>query len=125
MKTQNNYLSKFECVKIAQNCVSLKDFFEKDPRTFYIAASKNWLNDMVFNDTKSIRKPHGYWTFEKVKAEAAKFLNLKEFQKNSSAYGVAWKNKWLEAVSSHMTISRKIWTFEKCLKEAKKICEAN
>jgi hypothetical protein len=69
------------------------------------------------------RKPVGYWTKEKCQEEALKYKTKKEFQKNSSAYGISAKNKWINEVCSHMLEIKKpknYWTKEKCQKEALK-----
>lgn len=54
---------------------------------------------------KNIRKPNGYWTFYKVKEEAMKYNNSKEFKFNSySAYSTAVSKKWLKDITSHFKL---------------------
>jgi hypothetical protein len=54
---------------------------------------------------KNIRKPNGYWTFDKVKEEAVKYNNSKEFKLNSySAYSTAVSKKWLKDITSHFIL---------------------
>lgn len=58
-------------------------------------------------------KVKNYWTFDKVKEEASKFLSRNEFNKLSkSAYLAAYRNGWLDDVCSHM-IKRKLESFGK------------
>lgn len=67
-----------------------------------------------------MQKPRNFWTKEKCKEEALKYIIKKEFQYNScSAYESARKNKWLDEICSHMK-SNKHWNFELCQKEALK-----
>ncbi|MDY0270215.1 hypothetical protein [Trichloromonas sp.] len=71
-----------------------------------------------------MRKPRGYWTFEKCKKEALKYKSKMQFKNNnSSAYNESVKNKWLNEICLHMKKIRNpkgYWTFEKCKEEALK-----
>ena len=52
---------------------------------------------------KRLSKPNGYWTKERCAEEAGKYESLSEFMNNSpSAYGCAWRNKWLNEITVHM-----------------------
>jgi len=48
------------------------------------------------------RKPNGYWTYERCKEEALKYMTRGEFAKESKAYDIAWREKWLDKICSHM-----------------------
>ena len=44
-----------------------------------------------------MRKPKGYWTYERCQKEASKYTTRKElFINNQSAYNSARKNGWLD-----------------------------
>jgi len=80
-----------------------KKSFEKGNRSAYLIAYKNgWLDD-VCSHMKSLRKPNGYWTLDKVREEALNFNSRKDFKNGSSAaYSTARNNNWLDDVCSHM-----------------------
>lgn len=68
---------------------------------------------------KAINSPY-YWTYEKCKEEADKYLILKDFRKKSPI--VYWKiteMKWFELLK-HIQRQNKKWSFEECEKEVKK-----
>ena len=51
-----------------------------------------------------MKKPNGYWTYEKCKEASLMYTNKTELQeKCSSAYNVIKKNRWDE-LTSHMEI---------------------
>jgi len=68
-------------------------------------------------------KPRGYWDYDTCFEEAKKYKTRTEFHdKNSSAYQVACKNKWIE---EYTWLERKhkpdgYWTYENCFNEALK-----
>jgi hypothetical protein len=50
-----------------------------------------------------MKKPNGYWNFEKCKEEALKYNTRSHFKNNSeSAYVAAWQHKWLDEICNHM-----------------------
>ena len=52
-----------------------------------------------------IRKPDGYWTYNNCAIEALKYFTKKEFDKNSpSAYVIAYRNGWMNTISTHMIL---------------------
>ncbi len=51
----------------------------------------------------NVRKPKGYWTFEKCKEIASKYNTRTEFNINDKGcYLQAWMNGWLDDICSHM-----------------------
>lgn len=68
--------------------------------------------------------PNIKWTFENCRLESLKYKTKSKFKLNSGgAYNAALKNNWLKLICSHMISPQKpknYWTFENCLKEAKK-----
>jgi predicted GIY-YIG superfamily endonuclease len=47
-------------------------------------------------------RPKGYWTFERCEKEAKKYLTRLDFQKGSSSYQAAQRNRWLDKICTHM-----------------------
>jgi hypothetical protein len=51
------------------------------------------------------RKPDGYWTYDNCVQEALKYFTKKEFNENSpSAYVIAYRNGWMNKISTHMIL---------------------
>jgi predicted GIY-YIG superfamily endonuclease len=89
---------------------SRNDFRLKSPSAYVSAHRNGWLND-VCSHMNNGRKINGYWTIDRVREEALKYDSRKKFQKgSSSAYQVAYKNKWLDHICSHMTKLRNVRT---------------
>ena len=66
--------------------------------------------------------PDKYWTKERCYEEARKYSSKQELRENcSSAYTIAWRNKWLDDYTwfERPSMIRK-WTYDACYKEAKK-----
>lgn len=102
---------------------SYRTAFQKNSPAYKAAYKYGWLDDICGHMVKP--KPHNHtWTFEACEKEAKKYTFKKDFQNNSNtAYQAAWKNKWLEKISSHMEGSKKphkYWSKEKCAIEALK-----
>lgn len=79
----------------------------------------------LFDNKNKQRKPNGYWTKDKCRVEAQKYITRFEFQKASpGAYQAARRSNWLDRISSHMEILSKprgYWSIkENCIKEALK-----
>jgi hypothetical protein len=70
------------------------------------------------------KKPNGYWTLERCKAEAIQHKTKTQWQKNgNSSYNSALKNGWLDECCVHMSENKKpanYWTKERCIEEALK-----
>ena len=70
-----------------------------------------------------IRRPPGYWTFERCVEEASKYERRKDFELGcNAARKAAMKNGWMDAICAHMTRGRNVhghWTFERCAEEAR------
>jgi hypothetical protein len=90
----------------------------------YNPASKNKWLDEICSHMIEIKKPNGYWTYERCKKEALKYINKDDLKINSpSAYSKALKNKWYD-ITQHMEQIRlrHYWTEERCINAAKS-CE--
>ena len=90
---------------------SRNDFRLKSSSAYVSAHRNGWLND-VCSHMNNKRKPNGYWTIDKVRDEALKYETRKEFEKGSlSAYQIAYRNKWVDDVCSHMRKLRNVRSF--------------
>jgi len=70
---------------------------------------------------KRIKKPNGYWSFERCQKEALKYNTRKEFfLKNSGCYDKSIKQGWMEQICGHMVMGSVFWTKEKCQEESLK-----
>ena len=71
-----------------------------------------------------VKKPTGYWTYDRCSKEALKYNTRNDFQKgNGPAYKSAQRNGWIDEICSHMTHVRALkstWSKENCAREAKK-----
>jgi len=78
-----------------------------NPSVYTIIKNNKWV-DILCSHMITIRKPNGYWTYEKCKEEALKYDNRKDFKENSSsAYNTSLKNNWLNDICKHMIQKRK------------------
>jgi predicted GIY-YIG superfamily endonuclease len=105
------YWTKERCMEVALKYKNRGEFEHSiDGSAHRVALKKGWLNEicshMIF-----LHRPDGYWTKERCKEEASKYLKRNDFKKNSySAYQAASKQKILDDICSHMKILRKIKT---------------
>jgi len=68
-----------------------------------------------------LKNPHGYWTVERIHAEALKYETRLAFQKGSpSTYQAAHRLKIMDKVCAHMTLGNKSHTTESIAAEALK-----
>lgn len=69
-----------------------------------------------------MKKPNGYWNYDRCKDEALKYNRRIDFKNNSmSAYVKSSKEKWLDIICSHMKREvKKYWDKDKCIEEALK-----
>ncbi len=93
-----------KCKEEALKFNSRTEFQNNSPSAWGKCRKNNWL-DEVCSHMIELRKPKGYWTFEKCKEEALKFNSRLEFKLNSSSiWGICRKNNWLDEVCSHMKL---------------------
>jgi hypothetical protein len=75
------------------------------------------------------KKPNGYWTLERLQAEALKYSTRQEFQqKNGAAYKAAGEQKCRDQICSHMSKVKQpkgYWTLENLQVEALKYSNKN
>ena len=117
-KNSNGHWNFIRCKEEALK-YNKKSDFQKNSRSAYASAIKNnWL-DQICQHMIQIKKPNGFWNFEKCQEEALKFTTRTNFIKNSNgAYDAAYKNNWVDEICQHMTSFK--WTFDECKEEALK-----
>lgn len=77
--------------------------FKINAKGAYCYALKNNFSDEICKHMPIVKKPSGYWTFERCKEEALKHKTKREFVKKCpSAYKKSNKEKWLVDICSHM-----------------------
>ena len=81
--------------KEAKKYQTISEFWKGCGSAYDAARKHNWLGEMIW--FKEIYKPRGYWTKEKVFAEAKKYKTKNTFRKGCmTAYLYAYRNKWLK-----------------------------
>jgi predicted GIY-YIG superfamily endonuclease len=89
------------CKEEALKYKTRNEFCRKSGSAYNIALNNGWLDVITMHMVG--RKPNKYWTFDKCKEEALKYMKKNDFAKQSSgAYYRAFKNKWLNEIRSHM-----------------------
>ena len=92
-----------KCKELALQCNTRNEFNKKFNSAYFAATNNNWLNEICSHMIEII-KPFKYWTYEKCKEEALKYITKKDFRKYvSSAYNVIHLNNWYHLLS-HMKI---------------------
>ena len=90
--------------------------FQKNEQSAYSIAHRRNLLDDVCAHMEELRKPHGYWTEDRIQQQALKYDTRGEFKQNSKyAYAAAQRQNLLDDVCSHMEELRKpdgYWTKE-------------
>jgi hypothetical protein len=98
--------------------------WQKNGKSSYIISHKNgWMKECT-GHMKELMKPDGYWTLERCKESASKYMSRMEWSRNvGGAYAIARKNGWLDECCKHMiqfSKPRNYWTLEKCKEDALK-----
>jgi hypothetical protein len=98
--------------------------FQKGNGSAYNAAGRLNVRDVVCAHMSEPKKPNGYWTQERLQAEALKYSSRQEFQqKNAAAYKAAGEQKFRDQICSHMSKIKQpkgYWTLETLKAEALK-----
>lgn len=137
-----NHLRGKECPKCAKNNATMKitfwtydlcyeeahkytyrgDFKKGSPTAYSVSRRNNWLDD--YRWLKTINKPNGYWTKERVFEEARKYTMKYLFSKGCrGAYGAAERNGWLDEMiwfDKPDSNKARIWSRETVFAFAKK-----
>jgi hypothetical protein len=118
-KKPNGYWTLEKCKEDALR-FNARGEWKSQSSGYWGAQRYGWIDECCSHMT-SPQKPHGYWTLEKCKEDALNYKTKNEWQKNSSGYGVAFKNNWLLECCDHMELHSKpngYWTLEKCKEDA-------
>lgn len=98
------------------------DFRKNAGGAYQTASEKGWLKEMDW--LKDRKKPHNYWTKERVFAESHKYSNKKEFRnKSKGAFIKAMIKGWLPEMVWLKPLPLGIiskWTNEAIIEESKK-----
>lgn len=101
--------------------IKLRVNLKKKSYPAYQAAYRNNCLHEVCAHMIETCKPNGYWTKERVFAEALKHQRKSDFRDNAgSAYNKAYYNGWLDDACAHMEKPYKWTTKERVLAEALK-----
>ena len=105
---------------VARKYKRRQDFRNDESRAYNVARENGWLDD-ICGHMYSGKKPHGFWTKERVNNEALKYGTRSEFCKKApAAASKARKSGWMEDVCKHMVFRPSYikWTYERVQKEA-------
>lgn len=121
MTLLKNYKYTYNQLKdITQKYDSLKDFRKNDNGAYQSAKSQGWFNELTSHMSKGGKRGSIWDNFNKVKQEALKYNNSRDFRKYSSgAYKSAFRNGWYNEISKHFQYKKK-WTLDNLKKEALK-----
>jgi len=106
MKNSSGYWTYEKCKNLALKCTSRMDFKNKYSFPYVISIRNGWL-DEICSHMIEIRKPKGYWTYEKCKIIALKYDTRTDFNVNDKGcYLQSHMNGWLDDICSHMIKKR-------------------
>jgi len=98
----SGYWTFERCKKEAEQYKTRGEFVKKNPKAYNASLRNKWMNK-ICGHMKEIKKPNGYWTFERCKKEAKKYKSRTEFaKKGRGAYDAAVKFNWLDKICGHL-----------------------
>lgn len=100
---------------------SKTELYKKNLTVYHIIYKNNWFKDMPW--LNSNRKPHKFWSKEKVVEIAKKYTTLISFMKeNNGAYTAATRGGYLNELTwlERTKYPKGYWTEEKLIEESKK-----
>lgn len=104
---------------------SYSEWIKSDRKAYQYAIKNNLIPEIckMFGWELPKKKPNGFWTLDKCKAEALKHDRRGKWAELSSAsYNFAKKRNWLDECCEHMLGDKKkpngYWTLERCKKAA-------
>jgi hypothetical protein len=96
------YWTKERCLEDAQKYQSVKEWRLSSPGAVGAAGKGGWLDECQAHMSRGC-VPDGYWTKERVLAEARKYQTKKEWREGASAsQGAAYGNGWMIEATAHM-----------------------
>ena len=97
-------------------------FAKEKPGAYEYAIKHSLLDNCVWFD--ELKKPNGYWTYEKCLEESKKYKYRGDYRTGSyGSYKVAFRNGWIDCfiwLQKQKPNIRRVWTKEKCRVEALK-----
>lgn len=92
-------LNRSVCYSNAQQCQTLKEFYENFPGSYRKAGEKGWINDYIW--LKSDRVKRGYWqNKENCLKESRNYQTRKQLEHGSpQCYQVSRENGWLDEMT--------------------------
>ena len=103
------YWTKNRCKKEALKYNKRNEFSEKSSGAYMACLKNKWLNEVCTHMKGKVQKPNNYWTIERCRDEAKKYISKSNFIKYSgSAYQSSRKNGWLNEICLHMLKTKNI-----------------
>lgn len=115
------YWSKERCLEDALN-YNTKSEWKKKSSGYSTSLRNNWIDECC-GHMEEINRPNGYWKKERCVEDALKYKTKNEWSKNSSGYGAAQRNGWVNECCGHMEETNRpkgYWTKERCVEDALK-----
>ena len=110
------------CFKAAQGYTCKSKFAKECDGAYRIAKREGWIKDYIWFE--ELKKPCGYWTYERCYEEAKKFSSRKELgDNNETVYKIVLGNGWINDYTWFKPVTSKprgYWTYERCYEEALK-----
>jgi predicted GIY-YIG superfamily endonuclease len=109
-----------ELKSIFKKHTSLKDLRKYNDGAISSARRQGWYNELISHITKNYKRD-SKWDFDKVKNEALKYGNSRDFRNHSyGAYKIALRNKWYDEIGKHFEDKRITWNYDLLKEESKK-----
>ena len=110
----NRYWTYDRCKEAALLSKTKTELLEKYRGAYNLIHENKWFE--LITHFIELKKPHGYWTYERCKEVALSCKTKTEL--NASAYRTICRNKWFELIKHF--IKKIYWTYERCKIEALK-----
>lgn len=115
------YWNLERCKESALKYTTKKEWKTKEQSSYCAAQKHGWIDQCCGH--MPYKTPRNYWTLERCKESALKYLTMKDWKKNERpAYNSVNNHKgWLPLCNAHMLhqrIPKTYWTLEKCKKSA-------
>lgn len=100
---RRNYWTKEKCKEVALLC-KYRTEFSKNYKVAYVTSSKKgWLGEICSHMEYDNVTPPYFWTKEKCKEVASKYICRSDFQKEDyNVYRRSYENGWLDEICNHM-----------------------
>lgn len=97
------YWTKARCIKAAKKFKTRHEFQKGDISAYITARREGWIEEACAHMGES--RHNGYWTRERIAAEALKYSGRHAFEKGSGgAYHAAYRDGILDEVCGHMKV---------------------